>query len=165
MNIQEKINELKKWLEELEKEVQKQTQSQTKRWRACRNHIYWAIADKDGDTLVLDERGADIDDYHYNSGNYFKTEKEALDYRDNVLTKQKLKDLALRLNKGVEIDWQDMHQAKYFIYYLYNQGLRYHCATTSHYIGQIYCVDEAFLYTAKQEIGEEALIKLIKSGI
>lgn len=165
MNIQEEIDELKAKIEVLEKELQVQNQPCAKRWRGCQKQEYWAINDKDGHILAFEEWGDEMDNYRYITGNYFKTEEEAEEYKENFITKQKLKDLALRLNKGVEFDWKDMSQGKYFIYYLYNQGLRYHCATRSHYVGQIYCLDENFLHIATQEIGEEALIKLIKSGI
>lgn len=150
MNIQEEINELKERLEVLEKELKQQNQPSPKRWRACQDQVYWAINDKDGAALVFEKCGDEVDNYHYISGNYFKTKEEAEEYKENFITKQKLTDLALRLNKGIEFDWKDMSQGKYFIYYLYNQGLRYHCATRSHYVGQIYCLDENFLYVAKK---------------
>ena len=54
-------------------------------------------------------------DYRYATGNYFETEAEALRYKQNRLTYQQLKDIAFRLNKGQEIDWNDETKNKYYI--------------------------------------------------
>lgn len=162
----QEIQELKERLQGLEKELQQQNQSQKKRWRPCRGKIYWAVSDKDGEALVYPEFGDDFDNYHYNSGNYFKTEWQALAYRDNVLIKQQLKDLALELNNGVELRWDDQYQTKYYIHYYEKQNqLCLNDTTVGHSIGGIYCLDQYFLQIALKQIGEENIIKLIKSGI
>ena len=164
MNIQEEIDELKAKIELLEKELQAQNQPCPKRWRGCQDQLYWAINDKDGAALVFEECGDEVDNYHYNSGNYFKTEGQALAYRDNVLIKQQLKDLALELNNGVDIDWEDDTQTKYFIH-LAPKNQLYLNSTNRRTLGEVYCLDSTFLETAKQELGEGNLIKLIKSGV
>lgn len=100
----------------------------------------------------------------YKIGNYFLTKQEAIDYRDNLITKQELKDLALRLNNGVELDWSKESHRKYYIFINYI-GLNYSWCDVSFGLGQVYCLDENFLEIAKKEIGEDRLIKLIKSGV
>lgn len=166
MNIQEEIDELKAKLEILEKELEQQNQRRPKRWRACQEQVYWAINHKDGDIMIYSECGDDVDNYHYISGNYFKTEWQALDYRDNVLIKQQLKDLALELNRGAQLRWDDQYQTKYYIHYYEKQNqLCLNDTTVGHSIGGIYCLDKYFLQIALKQIGEENIIKLIKSGI
>ena len=163
MNIQEEINELKARLEILEKELEQQNQRRPKRWRACQEQSYWAINHKHGDILVFNECGCEVDDYHYNSGNYFKTEWQALGYKDNILIKQQLKDVALELNNGVAIDWQDDTQIKYYIY-LAPSGL-YINATNRQVVGQVCCLSNLFLVEAVKRIGKENIIRLIKRGV
>ena len=102
----------------------------------------------------------------YDTGNYFETEQEAKDYRDNLITKQQLKDLALKLNKGVAIDWDNLEQNKYSILYgSISQSLTLEKTRGLQNLGQVYCLNKVFLERAKKEIGEEKLIKLIKSGV
>ena len=67
-------NILDEWFEEIE-------DGKGKRWRAELNEEYWCI-DCDGCTRWFIERGLDYNDRIYNSGNYFKTKKEAEAARD-----------------------------------------------------------------------------------
>lgn len=105
-----------------------------------------------------------VDFFRYRTGNCFKTEQEAGDYKENILTKQALKDLALELNDGVEIDWNDIYSDKFFLYISKNV-LSLGSTTLNNYLGTVYCLSEDFLTIAKYRIGEEKLIKLIKSGV
>lgn len=105
--------------------------------------------------------------FHFNTGNCFKTEEEAEDYKENLLTKQALKDLALELNNGVEIDWQNLSQSKFYIYLNFDCKRILNSDDTTCYkeLGGVHCLDENFLTIAKDRMGEERLIKLIKSGV
>ena len=75
----------------------------------------------------------------------------------------KLKNIAERLNAGRKIDWEDEDQSKFIIFYNYRSKILglldlygvYHWK----YQGAIFCLDKNFLDVAKQEIGEENLIK------
>ena len=108
----------------------------------------------------------EADLFRFNTGNCFKTEQEAKEYRENLLTKQALKDLALELNEGVEIDWDDRNQKKYCFVYSHNGNkLDYTPNSAWQELGHIYSLDYKFLKIAKERIGEEKLTKLIKSGI
>lgn len=104
--------------------------------------------------------------FRFYSGNCFKTKQECEEYEENLLTKQALKDLALELNDGVELNWQDTNQTKYFIYYENQDCMLYSdYRSLSQSIGQVYCLNNNFISIAKDRIGEEKLIKLIKSGV
>lgn len=106
------------------------------------------------------------DDKRYLLGNYFKTRQEAEEYKENLLTKQRLKDLALRLNNGVKIDWNNDTQSKYTMSYREISN-ELHPVTwhENRYMGAVYCLDKHFFKIATQEIGEDKLIKLMKSGV
>ena len=109
--------------------------------------------------------GGEDDLFRFNTGNCFKTEQEAEEYKENLLTKQALKDLVLELNNGVEIDWNDCNR-KYFIYLRDSEevlGQHYNISNNCRVVE--YCLNENFLTIAKERIGEEKLIKLINSGI
>lgn len=164
----EQIDDLKQKIEKLEKEVNSPEFEGIKkniRFRADYGMSYFFI-NNEGMVSRGIEQHRPLDDFRYNSGNYFKTEEQAEDFRENTLTKQTLKDLALELNNGVEIDWDYYYQLKYYIFY--NNGLKtlsidfdrnHQCNS------KIYCVNSNFLDIAKDRIGEEKLIKLIKSGV
>lgn len=77
--------------------------------------------------------------------------------------KTKLENIAERLNAGRKIDWENKEQNKYEICYDYIRK-KIECRTLCYCKDQgvIYCLDKNFLEVAKQEIGEENLIKYFK---
>lgn len=96
----------------------------------------------------------------------FETEQA----RDKAMFKSKietkLKNIAERLNAGRKIEWENNKQTKYCIFYDFtNDGLCCWGYGHSKGMGQIHCLDENFLEVAKQEIGEEKLIKYFKELI
>lgn len=148
-----KCAELEKKIEELEK------QKSEVRWRAKGGGKYYyccgheeICADRDGRYI--------IDTGRYNLGNYFKTEEEAEKAIEKIKIYTQLKDLAMRLNKGREIDWTNANQEKYYIGCNFKNELAYGYIYKTRPIGGIYCLNSLFLDVAKQEIGEENLRKL-----
>lgn len=170
MNKQEmikQIDELKQKVEELEKEVNSPEFDEVKkggRWKPENNEHYYYI-DSYG-VICIDCWFDNFEDlFRFNIGNCFKTEQKAEEYKENLLTKQALKDLALELNNGVEIDRKDINQQKYCIYFDYKT---LEIQQTNLYLAQyleVYCLNKNFIDIAKDRIGEEKLIKLIKSGV
>ena len=96
-------------------------------------------------------------------GNCYQTKEEAKKVVEKIKIYTRLKDLALRLNKGEKIDWDNSTSAKWSIG-LSNSNNALQCcyAYKGQDVGQIYCLDPDFLNIAKQEIGEENLRKLFK---
>lgn len=136
-----------------------------KRWRANEEENYWCV-NESGTAVKYTDSGHTIDNFNYSKGNYFKSEREAEQYLKNLKTKQKLNDLALKLNNGKEIDWQDSDQFKYFILYDNKRDKlvqEYNIWMTGS--GTAYCLDRNFLETALTVIYEDDLINLIKSGV
>ena len=166
--ILEQIDELKQKIEVLEKEINSPEFDEVKkggRQKPKKDEKYFFLGGNGGiypETYLGDE----TDLFRFNTGNCFKTEQEAEEYKENLLTKQQLKDLALELNNGVEIYWDEFYQEKYRIFSVggfTNLECEYVGETTD--IGQVYCLDKNFLTIAKERIGEEKIIKLIKSGV
>lgn len=163
--LENKIEELSKELEELKCELDKEKLSNTQmntRWRANDGEKYYFIYG-DGTIDWSIDTNDEISVKHYDLGNYFQTKEEAEKVAEKIKIYVQLKDLALRLNKGEEIDWENNNQGKYCIYY--NGTLNIlacggYC--TCCHIGNIYCLDGNFLIIAKQEIGEKNLKKLFE---
>ena len=168
MNIDEKIKELEEKLEEIKKENEKQkgsSQDKYERWRAKFAGKYYFI-NTCGEIEISLENITAVDNYRHAIGNYSQTEKQAGIIQQNRLTYQQLKDIALRLNEGQEIDWEDVDQQKYYIIYGNdtNQYLLFKTITIQ-YIGQVYSLDKNFLDIALSEIGKEKLKQLLEWGI
>ena len=123
-----------------------------------RDDVFEDMMDEAGDEYETDD---DYDNARYETGNYFRTKEEAKKTVEKIKIYARLKDLALRLNEGREVNWDDSAQDKWYIYYEYNS-----LTTTASYgyqdLGQIYCLDKNFLEIAKQEIGEDNLKKLFE---
>lgn len=128
---------------------------------AFNQHYYYLTAYNE----VVDaiECGDANDAYLYELGNYFQTREEAEKVARKIEIYTQLKKLALRLNSGGLIDWKNNNQPKYYIYYDNDDNLlRYTCRSTSRDMCTIYCLNHRFFDIAKQEIGEENLIKLFE---
>lgn len=146
-----KCAEIEKKIEELESKV---------RWRARENEIYYYITSC-GKIYAARDGYCDTENGIYELGDYFKTKEEAEKAVEKIKIYTKLKDLALRLNKGEKIDWTNHDQTKYYIYYdCKTMTLDYSNDWSYRKIGQIYCLDENFLEEAKREMGEKNLRKL-----
>lgn len=156
------IEKLKKEIKELQKKVAL-LEGNCKRWRAEDEEArYYFITDR-GVVTFEDDIRTQSDECRYNIGNYFQTKWEAEEVTEKIKIYTQLKDLALRLNKGENVDWESCDQAKYYIYY-YKPNNMLTCGNgcACCHVGDIYCLDENFLNVAKQEIGEEKLIKLFE---
>ena len=157
----EELNAISKELQDLFDELQAEQQSEPlKRWRCPKGGTYYYIM-SNGDRVLLDIECEEfeIDSNRYKIGNHFQTEEEGQKMLEKLKIYMQLYDLALKLNKGKKIDWDDT-QNKYSI--TYNGWLRLTTVLSFRDIGQIYCLDKNFLEEAKKEIGEENLIKLFE---
>lgn len=166
--LQNKIENLEKQLAELKEQVNSSESEGIEkgvRQRPKIGEIYYFLGDN-GYIYNTEWEDFKEDLFRFNTDNCFKTEQEAKDYKENLLTKQQLKDLALELNNGVEIDWVNETQKKYCFVYSHNKNkLDYTPNEAWQELGHIYSLDYKFLEIAKDRIGEEKLIKLIKSGV
>lgn len=100
---------------------------------------------------------------HYNIYNCFQTREQAEQEAEKILVRRQLEDIARRLNKGQEIDWNNKDQNKYLICFNHWQDiiiLEY--GWKNKFCGVIYCLDKNFLDIAKREIGEERLKKYLR---
>lgn len=95
--------------------------------------------------------------------NCFRTKEQAELEAEKILVRRQLEDIARRLNKGKEIDWNDEKQIKYFICLdtidneiIWDKEARFISQ------GTVYCLDMNFYNVAIKEIGEERLKKYLR---
>lgn len=158
--LTEKISKLKG---EIEEEL-------SKRFRALKGEEYFVVGMK-GDICKVTEENTKFDNYNYETGNYFRSEEEAKQKIKHLKIETKLKDLALKLNNGNFVDWNNTSQTKFSIVYDYSEdpyernkkvGLR--LRSYNYYKkADIYCLNSSFLEEAKREIGEEELEEFYKN--
>ena len=92
--------------------------------------------------------------------------------RDKAVFRMKienqLKNIAERLNNREKIDWNNVNQKKYYIYFLFENfengewELDWHWENMTKIQSNIHCLSNKFLKEAIKEIGEENLIKYFK---
>ena len=157
------LEELKKKYEELGKEIERlEKQKENKRWRATNDTRYF-ILDSWGRIISVTDALDPSDEFRYKIRNYFKAYEEAQRYLDNLNTYYDLMDLAEELNNGEKVNWNDMIQSKYYIYYNFNTDkLQQTSMSYIKNVGQIYSLNENFLDIALKRIGKERLEKLFK---
>lgn len=76
-----------------------------------------------------------------------------------------MKEIAERLNNGVEIDWDNKGQKKYSLLF---STVSHNVTLYNHVYAQlatIYCLDEDFKDVAIKEIGKNRLINYLKKGL
>lgn len=156
-NLENKINELEnKGIEEINKYKRKRFDYDEYYWYV---NIYGAVSETvDG---YVEE-----DYFNYNIGNYFETKEQAENYKEKLLIEQELKDIAMELNKGEEIDWNNKEQEKYYLLYNFDTNNIMFDYYISHKIqGAIYCLDTNFMFAAAERIGEERLTRYLKGEL
>lgn len=160
--------ELLKQRDKLQKELDKLTELINKkdiRFKPEYGEYYYYLG-SNGNIIKTDWANLTSDWFRYNSGNCFKTEDEGRDYKENLITKQQLKDLALELDNGAEVGWSYKDNRKYTIYFSHDSNkLVYDWNWVYRAVGGVHCTNEKFYEVAIERIGEEKLIKLIKSGV
>lgn len=161
MNKQEILDEISKTKEHLANMEKMLEECEYKRWIPKANKKYWYI-DSSGSvnyTCFLVE--AVMDAIRLKTYNCFKTKEEAEQEAEKILVRRQLEDIARRLNRGREIDWNTEEQSKYYIC-TDNEGIEYNVNFTEKAQGVVYCLDGNFKDVAIREIGEERLKAYLK---
>ena len=163
MNKQEIIDEIKKTKEYLANLENMLKECESERWKPVDGDIYYYISE--ACTVIKSRTWAHcIVDEYYHCFNCFRTEEEAQAEAEKILVRRQLEDIARRLNKGNKIDWNNGKQFKYYICIdscdneiIWGREIQYISQ------GVVYCLDMDFCNVAIKEIGEERLIKYLRS--
>ena len=114
-NLLDRISELEQQLASLKAEAEKE-KKENKRWRADESCLYWFVQ-SNGISNCTYEYYRDIDNFCYDTHNYFQTEEEARRYAKVLETERQLKKFADEHNDV--IDWSNINQHKWCLYYNY----------------------------------------------
>lgn len=152
-SLLDKISELEQQIVELKAEAEKEeekNEKQNKRWRANRYEDYWYVSDCGIVITEEDIRTANsaIDNYRYDTHNYFQSEDEARKYANVLETERQLRKFADEHND--KIDWEDIDQDKWCLGYSY-RALKTMTAVA------MYTREARTIYFSSQEIARQAI--------
>lgn len=103
-----------------------------KNWRAKPGDKYFYTSDC-GQAVLTRERSLHEDDYRYVTGNYFRTEEEALAHKERQLAIGRVTRAINDANGDWEPDWEDVAEPKFCIYlFLAAPQVVCHSATSGH---------------------------------
>lgn len=148
-NLLEKITKLKEEIVRLEAEIEKyeENKSTNKRWRAEEGHTYWLV-DSDGEPVWWHEQSRNIDDFYYDTHNYFQTKEEARKYAKVLETERQLRRFADEHNG--KIGWSNNNSAKRYLSYNYS--------TQSICTRSVWTLKESrVIYFSSKEIAQQAI--------
>ncbi len=145
-SLLDKILELEQQIVELKAEAEKE-EKENKRWRSKDGDMYWFV-DSNGGLTWSYECNRDVDNFHYDTHNYFQTEEEAQKYANVLETERQLKKFADEHNN--KIDWANINQEKWYLYYSYSC---YKVGISSHY----WTKKSRVIYFSSEEIAEQAI--------
>jgi tRNA U34 5-carboxymethylaminomethyl modifying enzyme MnmG/GidA len=160
MTRQEYENELKELRERLEKlETAKIEELQSKCWEPNENDMYWTVGGA-GDIDNVRWDNDNYDNWHYITGNCFKTEEEAEEYKKQIEYTARYKNYIEEHSEP--LDWSDDEQQKWKMSMNWSQNI---IETTVNYNGKvqgaIYASSEQILLDAIKEIGEDNFKKYV----
>ena len=163
MDKEEILKEIKKTKEHLSN-MEKMLEKCSERWNPKPSEeYYWVDNGNDVRRVNFNIMNA-YDSDRITTYNCFGTKEEAEAEAEKILIRRQLEDIARRLNKGNKIDWNNGKQFKYYICIdscdneiLWDREVQYISQ------GVVYCLDIDFYNVAIQEIGEERLIKYLRS--
>lgn len=165
MNKQEILDEISKTREHLANLEKKLQECEYKRWKPEKGETFYYL--NSYNVPISETWDADYSNAgHYNIYNCFQTREQAEQDAEKILVRRQLEDIARRLNKSKEIDWNNFAQDKYFLGIDYNKYLAMSvglsCCNNIRTQGTVYCLNRNFKDVAIQEIGEERLKKYLR---
>lgn len=153
-NLLEKISKLEQQLASLKAEVEKK-EKENKRWRAKYDCTYWFVQSNGIPNCTCEYR-RDIDNFRYDTHNYFRTEDEARRYAKVLETERQLRRFADEHNG--EIGWSNNNSAKRYLSYNYStQSICTRSVWTLKEPRVIYFSSKEIAKQAIDEIGEEKI--------
>ena len=161
MNKQEIIDEINKTKEHLANMKKMLEECECKRWKPEPNEEYYYVSEN-GKIVQTRNCGWEPAANRVKFYNCFKSEKQAEAEAEKILVRRQLEDIARRLNKGQEINWNDDNQLKYCIGFDFPFNIISIGALYRKLQGSVYCLSDEFKDVAIQEIGEERLKKYFK---
>lgn len=158
--LQNEINKTKEHLANMEKMLAECEEYE--RWKPEYMQEYWSV-NAIGEVCENTWRGSDIDQCKHDFYNCFQTREQAEAEAEKILVRRMLEDIARRLNKGEEINYEDNRQCKFCLAYnIIKDRIEIDSDYNCVHIGVVYCLSMKFHNVAIQEIGEERLKKYMR---
>lgn len=163
MHKQELINEITKTKEHLANMEKMLAECDGQRWKPENGDDFYCI-DSVGDVWrekFFSTTGYDMT--RYNVYNCFQTREQAEAEAEKILVRRMLEDIARRLNKGEDINYEDNTQSKFcLVYNIIKDRIEIESNCNRVHIGVVYCSSIKFYDVAIQEIGEERLKRYLR---
>lgn len=142
--------------------VEEEKKEKKKYWKPKKDEKYYFITAYEYDVCVMDDMNDEVivDDNRINMGNCFKTEEEAEHMVEKLKVIHELQKFAYENNEG-EIDWNNLSQMKFSIYFGYHsktieiQAFR----AFKHFPFNIYFTSIEIAKKAIKTIGEDRIKK------
>ena len=158
MTLQEYKNELKELRERLEKlEATKVEEPQPKRWKPQDDEPFWYVG-YDG-TVYNSDFGFDYE-WLYLTGNCFRTEEEAREYKKQIEYTAFYKNYIEEHSEP--IDWHDDNEMKYFACFSFvTGGIETNWCSMCKNQGTVYASNDEIIWNAIRAIGEDNFKKYV----
>lgn len=158
--IKQEIKDAQKALERAQKKLAELENSKKYGWWKPEDEEDYFLLDIDLAVSVDTFDVTNIDEERHEALNYFKTEKEAKLEQLQIVIRRKIQDIALRLNKGRKINWDDCSQEKYrsCIYYDPQMGVLSVSAAVTCNKQDFYhpiCLDKNFAKVVSKELKDD----------
>lgn len=163
MNTEEQIKlEIKDAQKALERAQKKLEELENSKkfgwWKPEKEHCYCYI-NNDGRICQDINDAAETDRFRLQNFNCFKTKEEAKLEQLQIVIRRKIQDIALRLNKGRKIDWDDCSQEKYRSYIYYDPQMEVLSVSAVLCNRQAFyhpiCLDEDFAKVISKELKDD----------
>ena len=162
MNREEILQEIQKTEEHLANMKKLLEDGDYDRWKPKAEGVYWYVNSRGEICCSHFCPIYKTDIARYQTFNCFQTREQCEAEADKILVRRKLEDIARRLNKGKEIDWNDHKYYKYAICFNFDKNeIDYLYCSSQKEQGVVYCLSNKFSRVAIQEIGEQRLRKYL----
>lgn len=159
------LEELKQELKKLENKINELENKGNNKYNRQRYNDYYSLLHNGNISCFIDYKD-EVDNFCYSIGNHFETKEQAEKYKEKLLIEQKLRDIAMELNKGEKINWDNDIRDKYYLgFAYYKDKINYYVSNKNRKQGVIYCLDKGFKDMAIERIGEERLKKYLKGNL
>lgn len=164
MTQQEYENKIKELQDELEQlKAAKVEAEQPNRWKPNPNQAYWAVGCNvtfGGKVIDLVWSNDNFDKWCYLTGNYFKTQKEAEEYKKQIEYTARYKNYIEEHSEP--IDWKNTDQWKYYAEIDTDEDrIGVDCYRNWKGQGIIYASSEQIIWDAIEEIGDDNFKKYV----
>lgn len=160
MTQQEYENKIKELQDELEQLKAAKIAGSEKRYKPVDKQIYWVVYDGADKVAEVNWVNSDFDNWNYLTGNCFKTEEEAEEYKKQIEYTARYKNYIEEHSEP--LDWNDGSQMKYGAWFGFaSKKVNIEQTAQGKQQGAIYASSKEIIEDAIEEIGEDNFKKYV----